>query len=226
MIPPNFTVADYKQFTLNVRENYAKAIEQASVNYVVNLSSVGSALAGVEPLTQFQNLEERINKIRGINVLHLRPGGFYSNFYGSMGMIKRQGFIGNNFDETVNMVMSHPRDIADAAFEALYARSFSGINLQYIISDTRNGKEVAELLGSAIGKKDLRWVPFSDEQLLSALIQNGFSEDAAQSYIVDMGKAIREGLLNKHYQQNTDPVYGNIRFNQFADEFAAVYAGS
>ena len=60
MIPPNFKVSDYGQFTLSVRENYAMAIEQASVNYVINFSSVGSALAGIEPLKGYQNLEESI----------------------------------------------------------------------------------------------------------------------------------------------------------------------
>jgi len=226
MIPPNFTSGDYKQFTINVRDNYATAIQQAPVRYVVNLSSVGSALAGVAPLTHYENLEESINKIPGINVLHLRPAGFYSNFYGSIPMIRHQGFIGNNFDETVMMPMSHPRDIADAAFDALQSLAFEGVKIHYIISDLKNGKEIASLLGNAIGMDDLRWVAFSDEQLLSALLGNGFSADAAQTYIIDMGKAIREGLLDKHYKENSHPVYGKIAFSDFADEFAAVYHNS
>lgn len=223
MIPPNFSTPDYKAFTLQVGANYASAIEQTGVQYIVNLSSSGSPLAGVEPLTEYQNLEEKLDALQGINVLHLRPGGFYSNFYGSIGLIKYQGIIGNNFDETVNMVMSHPHDIADAAAEALHTLTFKGRNIKYIVSDVKNGKEAAALLGHAIGKPDLQWVQFSDEQLLGALLQNGFSKNAAQHYIVDMGIAIRKGILARHYEQNKYEVVGKRSFADFTREFAFVY---
>ena len=226
MVPPNLSTPDYKGFTLQVGANYAKAIEQTGVQYVVNLSSAGSPLAGVKPLTGYQNLEEKLDALQSINVLHLRPGGFYSNFYGSIGLIKHQGIIGNNFDETVKMIMSHPHDIADAAADALDTLTFKGRNIKYIVSDEKTGKETAQLLGNAIGKPDLQWVQFSDEQLLGALLQNGFSQNAAQHYIVDMGIAIREGILDKHYHQNTYEVVGKRRFADFANEFAFVYGVS
>lgn len=223
MIPPNFSVPDYKSFTITVGKNYAKAIQETGIQYVVNLSSSGSALAGNPPLTNYQNLETWLNELPAINVLHLRPGGFYSNFFGSIGLIKQQGIIGNNFGEDVNMVMSHPEDIADAAAAALHTLSFKGQHIQYIVSDTKSGREVAALLGAAIGKPALKWIQFPDEQLLQALLQNGFSRDAAQHYIVDMGIAIREGLLEKHYQQNSHDVTGSRGFAEFAKVFAQAY---
>lgn len=223
MIPPNFSTPDYKAFTIKVGTNYAKAIALAGVQHVVNLSSSGSPLAGVAPLKEYQNLEEKLDELQGIHILHLRPGGFYSNFYGSIGLIKHQGIVGNNFDETVNMVMSHPHDIADAAADALNTLTFKGRNIKYIVSDEKNGKEVAQILGDAIGRSDLKWLQFSDEQLLEALMQNGFSKDAARHYIVDMGIAIREGILENHYKQNKHEVSGKRSFADFAKEFAFVY---
>jgi uncharacterized protein YbjT (DUF2867 family) len=225
MIPPNFSVPDYGAFTRQVGANYAKAIEQSGVRYVVNLSSSGSPLAGKGPLAAYQNLEAPFDSLPGIHVLHLRPGGFYSNFYGSIGLIKHQGIIGNNFDETVSMYLSHPADIADAAAEALDTLNFQGRQVKYIVSDKKTGKEAAQLLGNAIGQPGLPWIQFSDEQLLGALVQNGFSQDAAQHYIVDMGVAMREGLLDQHYQQNTHAVVGNRRFEDFARTFAFAYHG-
>ncbi len=226
MVPPNFAVPDYKAFSLRVGQNYASAIQQAGLKYVVNLSSAGSPLAGKGPLTGYQNLEESIDQLKDVHVMHLRPGGFYSNFYGSIGMIKHQGMIGNNFDETVSMVLSHPHDIAAAAFEALNTCSFRGTEIKYIVSDQKNGKEIAEILVGAINQPNLKWVAFSDEQLLQALIQNGFSANAAQHYIVDMGIAMRQGLLEEHYRQNKHAVYGKIGFDAFAKEFAMAYLHS
>lgn len=222
MIPPNFATPDYKAFTIRVGQHYANAVRQAGIQYVVNLSSSGSPLGGTPPLTRYQNLELWLDELQNINVLHLRPGGFYSNFYGAMDMIKHQGIVGHNFPATVNMVMSHPDDIADAAADAFHTLSFKGKAIRYIVSDIRTGQEVAQLLGAAIGK-ELHWVEFSDGQLLEALVQHGFSPDAAQHYIVDMGIAIREGILQEHYRQNKHEVLGRRDFASFAQEFAQVY---
>jgi hypothetical protein len=60
-------------------------------------------------------------------------------------------------------------------------------------------------------------------QLLEGLLQNGFSKDAAQHYIGDMGIAMREELLDEHYRQNTHEVVGKRHFAEFAQEFEKVY---
>jgi uncharacterized protein YbjT (DUF2867 family) len=223
MVPPDFTIPDYNKFAKMASRNYAKAIEQTGVKYVVNLSGSGSPVAGVKPLEGYHNLEEDLDELSGINIVHLRPGRFYTNFYSSIGMIKQQGIIGNNFEDTVDVVMSHPHDIADAGFEALDSLTFKGRNVKYIVSDKKNGKEIAQILGNAIGKPDLRWVRFSDEQLLNALVQNGYSKQVAQNYLVDSGIALREGVMDKHFQQYNYEVFGRINLESFAKEFAFVY---
>jgi len=226
MIPPDFGTPDYKAFTINIGKNYAKAIQELGIQYVVNLSSSGSPLAGKPPLLHYQNMETWLDELPGINVLHLRPGGFYSNFYGAIGMIKHRGIIGNNFGGEVNLFLSHPDDIAEAAAEAFNTLSFKGKNVQYIVSDKKNGREIAGILGAAIGKPDLAWVQFPDEQLLQGLMQNGFSQEAAQHYIVDMGIAIREGIMEEHYQQHARNVFGKRSFRDFAEGFARIYRQS
>jgi uncharacterized protein YbjT (DUF2867 family) len=223
MIPPNFSAPDYKAFTIAVGKNYARAIQEAGISYVVNLSSSGSPLAGQPPLVNYQNLEIFLNELPTINVLHVRPGGFYSNFYGSIPLIRHQGIIGNNYGDNIEMVLSHPEDIADAAAEAFSTLSFTGKNVKYIISDTKNGRQIAQIIGKAIGKPNLTWVQFTDEQLLQGLMQNGFSKEAAQHYIVDMGIAIREGLLAAHYALHAKDVAGSRNFTLFGEEFASVY---
>jgi len=224
MVPPNFQARDYNQFTTTVQQNYAAAIRHAGIQYIVNLSSSGSALAGQPPLEHYQNLETFLDALPDVHVLHLRPGGFYSNFYGSIDMIRYMGVIGNNFPGHMPLVMSDPQDIADAATEALHRLSFRGKSLQYIISDTKTGDEIAGILGAAVGKPDLNWVEFPDAQLLQALLKNGFSKDAAQHYIVDMGIAIRQGLLERHYAEHAHPSSGGRRFEAFAGGFAHAYA--
>jgi len=218
MVPPDFSVSDYYTFAGKIHQNYVQAIEQNKIKYVVNLSSIGVAFAGVEPLTRYYNLEKSLNAIPGLNIVHLRPAMFYTNFYGSLEMVKHQGIIGHNLAETVDLLMTHPGDIAEAAFTFLNSISFNGSQIKYIVSDVKNGSEIAKLLSEAINKP-LHWVEFPDDVLMDGLLQNGFSKDAAETLIINAGKAIREGLFDE-YKKDKYKVSGSRKFEDFAKEFA------
>jgi uncharacterized protein YbjT (DUF2867 family) len=220
MVPPDFSVSNYYDFADKIHQNYARAIEQNNIQYAVNLSSIGVAFAGIEPLTKYYNLEKRLDELPALNVVHLRPAMFYTNFYGSLGLVKQQGIIGHNLAATVDLLMTHPTDIADAAFTFLHSTSFSGRQIEYIISDIKNGGEIAKILSEAINKP-INWVEFPDDVLLAALMQNGFSKDTAETLIVAAGKAIRDGLFNE-FKENKY-VLGNRKFVAFAKEFAMAY---
>ncbi|MEO6548649.1 MAG: NAD(P)H-binding protein [Ferruginibacter sp.] len=119
MVPPDSSVSDYYKFADKIHQNYGKAIEGNNIKYAVNLSSIGVAFAGIEPLTRYYNLEKCLNEIPGLNVVHLRPAMFYTNFYGSLEMVKHQGIMGHNLNETIDLLMTHPTDIGDTAFTLL-----------------------------------------------------------------------------------------------------------
>jgi uncharacterized protein YbjT (DUF2867 family) len=218
MVPPDFSVSDYYAFSDKLHQNYVHAIELNQIKYAVNLSSIGVAFAGIEPLTRYYDLEKRLNSISGLNVVHLRPAMFYTNFYGSLEMVKHQDIIGHNLAETVDLLMTHPSDIAESAFTFLNSISFTGSQIKYIVSDVKNGNEIAKLLSEAINKP-LNWVEFPDDALMAGLLQNGFSQDAAETLIINAGKAIREGLFDE-YKKDKYRVSGSRKFGDFAKEFA------
>ncbi|MFA6059749.1 MAG: NAD(P)H-binding protein [Taibaiella sp.] len=221
MVPPEFSVSNYYDFADRIHQNYVRAIEQNNIQHVVNLSSIGVAVAGISPLTNYYNLEKRLDEMPGLNVVHLRPAMFYTNFYGSLGLVKQQSIIGHNLGETIDLLMTHPADIADVAFTFLNSRSFTNHQIEYIISDTKNGSEIAEILSAAINKP-LNWVEFPDEALLASLLRNGFSLDTAETLIVNAGKAIREGLFDE-FRKEKYRVSGSRKFIDFAKEFAMAY---
>ncbi|RYZ19988.1 MAG: NAD-dependent dehydratase, partial [Chitinophagaceae bacterium] len=155
MVPPNFGVqGDWKQWIGNVGRGYAEAIKASGVKFVVNLSSIGADQPeGCGPVTGLYQVEQALDALEGVNVLHLRAGYFYTNLLSNIGMVKGAGIIGgNNGDAQAKMVMVHPEDIADAAAAALQQRDFSGHTVKYVVSDVRNGGEVAKALGTAVGK--------------------------------------------------------------------------
>jgi uncharacterized protein YbjT (DUF2867 family) len=221
MVPPDFSAPDYYDFAEKIHQNYEQAIKRNNIQYAVNLSSIGVALAGAAPLTRYYNLEKKLDEIPGLNVVHLRPAMFYTNFYGSLEMVKHQGIIGHNLGETVDLLMTHPADIADAAFTFLNSLTFSDRQLKYVISDIKNGGEIANILSEVINKP-LHWVEFPDDDLLAGLIQNGFSKDAAETLIIAAGKAIREGLFDE-FKKDKYSVLDSRKFDHFAKEFGMAY---
>lgn len=224
MIPPNFRTTDLKQYIRTVGGQYAKAIKENGIKYAVNLSSIGAHIPdGLGPTGPNYFVEQQLNELEGVNVLHLRPGMFLTNFYGSIGLIKHQNMLGNNFDGSVSLPLTHPRDIAEVAFNALDTLSFSGKQFQYIVSDEKSGLEIAAVLGNAVGKSGVNWVAFTDEQLFSALIQNGFSEQMAKVYMVEIGVALKNGSFMEDFNKHKLQSVGQTSLQQFAKEFSAAY---
>ena len=224
MIPPNLTANSWKEFVCGVGDNYVEAIQAAGVKKVVNLSSIGAHMPGGGGLTSlYYYVEQELNRIPGVHMMHLRPGSFYTNFFGNIGMIKHMGIIGNNYADKM-LPLAHPTDIAAAAFEELATLDFTGKNIRYIVSDERTTDDIAKVLGEAIGKPDLKWVRFKDEDTFNGMLQAGLTRDVARN-LVEMGQAVESGETVSDYIKHR-PRFSSIKLEDFAKQFALAYARS
>ncbi|MBL7710975.1 MAG: NAD(P)H-binding protein [Chitinophagaceae bacterium] len=222
MIPPNFAATDYGAYTAASGNNYLQAVRNAGVRKVVLLSSIGAHLAsGTGPISGLHGVEQLFKQLPDVSVTILRPGFFYTNFYGNMDMIRHMNLLGSNNGAAQNLLMVHPTDIADAAAEALQDGSKDN-NLRYIISDEQSNATIARTLGTAIGKPELPWVEFSDEDAMKGMLQAGLPEPIAAMY-TEMGSAIRKGILWEDYLPARKGWKGKIKLEDFAQEFAAQY---
>jgi uncharacterized protein YbjT (DUF2867 family) len=224
MVPPNFAPADWKTWIGQIGTNYANAIKDAGVKYVVNLSSVGAHVPdGAGPVSGLYRVEQALNKLQGVAIKHLRPGYFFLNFLASIALVKNAGIIGSNFgDENSKMVLVHPDDIVDIAFEELSNLNFTGISARYIAGDERSTPEIAEAIGKAIGKSGLPWITFSDSDSLNGMVQAGLPQEIAKNY-VEMGNAIKQGVLFEDYWKHHPEKLGKVKLVDFAQTFASVY---
>lgn len=219
MVPPNFGATDYRKYVSDSAANYAEAIRKNGITRVVNLSSIGADIdGGTGQISGVHDGEQVLNALQGVAVKHLRAGFFYVNFYANIDMIKHLGFIGANYGPDTRMVMVHPGDIAAAVAEELQT-PFTGKSVRYITSDERSAGEVAAILGAAIGKPDLQWVQFTDEQALAGMLQAGLPEPISKNFI-EMNKAVGSGILWKDYDALGNKPTGKIKLEEFAKEFA------
>jgi uncharacterized protein YbjT (DUF2867 family) len=224
MVPPTFSASNWKQHIAGIGKIYAQAVSGAGVKNVVNLSSMGAHMPdGCGPVSGLYYVEQALNALEGVNVKHLRPGFFYYNFLANIGMIKHMGIIGGNYGESAKLVLANPSDIADSAAQELLNLSFKGKSINYIVSDEKTTDEVATILGTAIGKPDLKWINFSDEDTVGGMLQNGLPLDVAQNY-AEMGAAMRNGEMASEFNVIKSVKFGKTRFEEFAPVFSAAYS--
>ncbi|RQO74354.1 NAD-dependent dehydratase [Pedobacter sp. KBW06] len=222
MIPPNFAVQDPLAYYELVGNSYAKAIEQAGVKRVVNLSSWGAHLAeGTGVIVGSHRVEQIFNKLRAVAVTYLRPCSFYYNLFHYIDMIKNAGIIGTNYGGEDKIVMVSTQDIASAAAEEIELPT-TVKKIRYIASDERSCNEIATVLGTAIGKPDLKWLTFTDEQVKEAMEKNGVQPQIAD-LLVELNAAIHSGLMREDYDLHQPAGMGKVKLEDFAKEFAAAF---
>lgn len=219
MTPPNMGFENVVENTINAGKNYAEAIKQTGVKKVVMLSSIGVE-SPVEngPIKGLHFIEKFYNDLENTSVTFLRAGYFYINFFNDIPLIKNAGIIGGNFPENVEIPLVHPKDIAKAAAQELTINS-EGKNVRYIVSDVRSGSDFAKVFGNAIGKPELPWIEFKDEDSLNGMLQAGLPKEIAELY-TEMGLGLRKGIVQKDFIEHGSVVDGKIKLAEFANEFA------
>lgn len=226
MVPPSMTSQNYRADQDRVSDAIAHAIEAAGVECVVSLSSVGADKAeGTGPVAGLHYLEQTLNSIPGLNALHLRPGYFMENTLAQVGIIQTMNVTAGPLRPDLKMPMIATRDIGAAAAQALVARNFNGKQTKELLGERDlSYAEVASIIGSAIGKPELKYIHLPDQGVRGAFLQMGMSANVAD-LILEMSGALNSGKmkpLEERNSENTTPT----SFEQFvADEFVPLYRG-
>jgi uncharacterized protein YbjT (DUF2867 family) len=226
MMPPNLGSPDFRGFQNRVADAIAAAVKAAGVTHVVTLSSIGAdKTEKTGPVIGLRYLEQQLNRIEGLNVLHLRAGYFMENTLAQIGVIQKTGMSVGPLRPDLKLPMIATQDIGEAAANALLTLNFRGKQTCELLGqrDISMG-EAAQIIGKAIGKADLRYVQAPDEQVRPALIQIGMSPNMAD-LILEMSAALNSGhmrALEPRLGQNTTLT----SYEAFVtEEFVPLYEG-
>ena len=114
-------------------------------------------------------------------------------------------------------------NIAAVAAQALLARDWHSVAERELLGQRDlSHTEVARILGERIGKPGLAYVQLSEDEMSGAMIEAGLSPSFAALYI-QMTRAFNEGRVGPSAGRNAANTTAT-RFEDFADEFARVYA--
>jgi uncharacterized protein YbjT (DUF2867 family) len=226
MIPPSMTSQDFRGDQRRASDAIAGALQHAGVKHAVSLSSVGAdKQSGTGPVAGLHELEEILNRIAGLNVVHLRAGYFMENTLGQAAAIHAMGKAAGPLRGDLKLPMIATRDIGNAAAELLTALDFKGKQTRELLGQRDlSMDEATAIIGKAIEKPDLKYAQVPGEQMRPLFIQMGMSLNVA-SLILEMAEALNSGhmrALEPRSARNTTAT----SFETFVqEEFLPVYRG-
>jgi uncharacterized protein YbjT (DUF2867 family) len=209
MLPPDPGAGDFFAYTDQLVETLASAIEKSGVKHVVSLSSVGAEKPNnTGPIVGLHRLEERFNRISGLNTLHLRAAYFMENTLGQADVIAHMGSVASPLRPELKFPIIATRDIGAFAADALSRLDFTGHQVQDLLGQRDlSYSEITAIIGKAIGKPDLKYATLTQEQFRGALMQMGMSENFA-ALLSEMTVAMDSGYIKpveRRSSRNTTP---------------------
>ncbi len=218
LLPDDFASTEHRAWQDRIGEAVTKAIRSSGVGHVVFVSSLGADMPeGTGLIEGLYAHEMRMHTLAGVNVLILRNGWFFENFFGTLGLIKHQGINGGSIAADLPIPMIAARDISEVAGLALRKRDFEGIRVRELLGERDlSFAEATRIIGERVGLPNLEYVQFPYDDHAAALVQAGFSHDVARLF-AEMSRAFNEGRMKPHETRgpaNTTPT----RFETFVDE--------
>ena len=209
MIPPNIGAPDISAYQERVSDAMVAAITKAGVGHVALLSSVGADKPEkTGPVVGLHNFEQKLSSITGLNALYVRAGYFMQNTLAQIGVIQNFGLLGGPLRADLAVAMIAARDIGDWSAEELLRLNFSGKQARELLGQRDlTYKEVASVIGQAIGRPTLGYSQFPPALVKPALLQAGMSTNVAD-LILEMSEALNSGYmapLEPRSAQNTTP---------------------
>ena len=113
MIPPCYGEPDMRVAQDRIGTAIATALAKARVPRVVNLSSIGAELPrGTGPIEGLHAQEQRLDALREIDLLHLRPGSFMENLLPAAAVVAEAGILPGMEAPDAAIPMVATRDVA------------------------------------------------------------------------------------------------------------------
>ena len=151
MLPPVASREDQERQS----DAIAKAVKESGLRYAVHLSSYGAHVPeGTGPIAGLHSSEQKLNAIRGLNVLHLRAAYFMENNLVVIGMIHRMGIFAGALLPDLKLPMIATRDVGDYAAKRLLDLDFSAKQTRELLGERDlSMAEVTAVIGAALANQ-------------------------------------------------------------------------
>jgi uncharacterized protein YbjT (DUF2867 family) len=203
MIPPKHDAPDLVAYQIGIGEALVSALESARIPRVVTLSSIGAHLfEGTGPIRGLHDMEKMLDRLGIAEVAHLRAAYFMENHLWNVPVIRDRGVNGSPIRPDAPIPMVATKDIAEEAARLLTAETLSGRSVRYLLGPRHlTMTEATRILGHAIGKPDLRYVQFPEEEARKAMSGMGMSDSVIEA-LLEMQRGFNAGRIGPTQERN------------------------
>jgi uncharacterized protein YbjT (DUF2867 family) len=196
VLPEDVSQQDLRAHQERVSDSFVAAIGAARVPYVVNLSSLGAQHSkGTGPIVGLHNQEQKLNRVAGLHVLHLRAAYFMENLFMNMDPLRSMGVLPGALQSDGPMPWIATNDIGQYVASSLASRDFSGSTVQELHGQRDiSMQQAAAIVGRAIGKPDLAYVQVPSSMFGASLLLTGLPKKTSE-LIVEMCDGANAGLM-------------------------------
>src|SRR3954453_3621735 len=137
-------------------EAIASALDKGAPAHVVALSSIGADKPDkTGPIAGLHRMEERLQRISGLNALYIRAGYFMENTLAQVGVIRHMGATTGPLNVDLKVPMIATCDVGTFAADELLRLEFRGHQTQELLGQRDpTMTEVTTAIGRAIGKPE------------------------------------------------------------------------
>ncbi len=217
LTPPNFGTPDLRAYQNRLGDIAAHAISENTIEYVVNLSSLGAhSSEGNGPVNGLHDVEQKLNATAA-HITHLRPTSFYENTLNSLGSIKESGAMYLPISGAVSIPVIATRDIGTYAAAVLTTLDWTGQRAHHLYGPKELSHDDVAAAFEGILETPVAHVQVPPEAALAAMTGMGLTVDLAGQYVELYGS-----LGTGHFMSGCgEPDYrGDTTFEDFVREVA------
>lgn len=136
-----------------VARRFVDALGSSGVKHVVSLTGMGSDVAGqTGHFEGFHTLDETLNQLTAVDLVHLRAGWFMENLLVWTGAIAKYGRIGWSLEPHLKTPWVAIQDIADLAAKELTNPTGERRVVREVGSEDLTMPEIVAIIGEEIGR--------------------------------------------------------------------------
>ena len=185
MVPFPRRIKEFNLFQRSVIKSLFDSIKGSSLKYIIHLSCLGAHRPDkTGPILANYELERRLNWLKDIHILHLRPSFFMEGFFDFVSFDQEKGIISSPLDPHTPLPMISVQDAAQAAAEFLLKLSFRGQSVHHLPGPKAlTMHRIVNMIGDVINRRDLKYDLIDYKKAKSGLIAKGYSEEWVESWM-------------------------------------------
>ncbi|VTU40291.1 ergot alkaloid biosynthesis protein, family [Variovorax sp. PBS-H4] len=182
-----------------VARRFVDALRDSPVRLAVSLTAIGSEVkGGTGHFAGFHQLDQKLNELENVDLVHLRAGWFMENLLAWTGAIAKHGRIGYSLDPDLRMPWVATHDIADLAAHELNHPTGDKRIVREVGSEDLSMPEVAAMISREIGRAvEYRFIDRNRKDVEAKFLQR-FGTRALWLYENQTLAALNDGRVRFH----------------------------